>query len=185
MIVKQSKNWYTWLGKENLLLTLAKMRVCIILCMYGTQKGRVLYLLERERAGQVYSLCPHRQWLRMTQTSDTCVKRTASRLHQNRWKPPTHLYHFPTRPTSPQTPPPLRKSPHQIPTKITKHLMLWPSRPSSLATLQLIFRPKTHPVTTKTCRTHSSLPSRVKKGCHRLCVVRAGETEMVDGGTSL
>ena len=28
MIVKQSKNWYTWLGKENLLLTLAKMRVC-------------------------------------------------------------------------------------------------------------------------------------------------------------
>ena len=27
MIVKQSKNWYTWLGKENLLLTLAKMRV--------------------------------------------------------------------------------------------------------------------------------------------------------------
>lgn len=29
MIVKQSKNWYTWLGKENLLLTLAKMRVCI------------------------------------------------------------------------------------------------------------------------------------------------------------
>ena len=30
MIVKQSKNWYTWLGKENLLLTLAKMRVCIM-----------------------------------------------------------------------------------------------------------------------------------------------------------
>ena len=27
MIVKQSKNWYTWLGQESLLLTLAKMRV--------------------------------------------------------------------------------------------------------------------------------------------------------------
>ena len=27
MIVKQSKNWYTWLGRENLLVTLAKMRV--------------------------------------------------------------------------------------------------------------------------------------------------------------
>lgn len=27
MIVKQSKNWYTWLGQEGLLVTLAKMRV--------------------------------------------------------------------------------------------------------------------------------------------------------------
>ena len=27
MIVKQSKNWYTWLGQGNLLVTLAKMRV--------------------------------------------------------------------------------------------------------------------------------------------------------------
>lgn len=27
MIVKQSKNWYTWLGQNNLLVTLAKMRV--------------------------------------------------------------------------------------------------------------------------------------------------------------
>ena len=27
MIVKQSKNWYTWLGQGNLLVTLAKMKV--------------------------------------------------------------------------------------------------------------------------------------------------------------
>lgn len=27
MIVKQSKNWYTWLGQGSLLVTLAKMRV--------------------------------------------------------------------------------------------------------------------------------------------------------------
>jgi hypothetical protein len=27
MIVKQSKNWYTWLGQDGLVITLAKMRV--------------------------------------------------------------------------------------------------------------------------------------------------------------
>lgn len=30
MIVKQSKNWYTWLGSDNMLVTLAKMRVCVM-----------------------------------------------------------------------------------------------------------------------------------------------------------
>lgn len=30
MIVKQSKNWYTWLGQENLLVTLAKMKVSVL-----------------------------------------------------------------------------------------------------------------------------------------------------------
>ncbi len=29
MIVKQSKNWYTWLGQGNLLITLAKMKVSL------------------------------------------------------------------------------------------------------------------------------------------------------------
>lgn len=38
MIVKQSKNWYTWLGQENLLFTLAKMRVSGMgPCLCGVQ----------------------------------------------------------------------------------------------------------------------------------------------------
>lgn len=46
MIVKQSKNWYTWLGQEGLLITLAKMRVgvaylieCVCVCVPATKLG--------------------------------------------------------------------------------------------------------------------------------------------------
>ena len=127
-----------------------------------------------------------RQWLRMIQTSDTCEKRAMSRLHQNQLKVTLTIpHHFLIRPTSRQIPPLLRENLHKIPTKI-KRLMFWPSRPSPATPLQLILLPKTpHLVTTKTCRTHSSLPYRVRKGCrHRPCVVPVGEMEMVDGGTS-
>lgn len=34
MIVKQSKNWYTWLGRSSLLPTLAKLRVRISIQLY-------------------------------------------------------------------------------------------------------------------------------------------------------
>ena len=127
-----------------------------------------------------------RQWLRMIQTSDTCEKRVASRLHQNQPKVAlTVPHHFPIRPTSRQILPLLRENLHKIPTKI-KHLMFWPSRPSLATPLQLILLPKTpHLVMTKICRTHSSLPYRVRKGCHNQpSVVPVGEMEMVDGGTS-
>ena len=180
MIVKQSKNWYTWLGKENLLLTLAKMRVCMCTRIREGGEGEGENRLREEI--KIHCFCPHRQWLRMIQTSDTCIKRTASRFHQNQLKTPTHPHHFPTRPTFPQIPPPLRKDPYLIPTKI-KHLMLL-SQPSPV-TLHLILLPKTHPVMTKICRTHSNLPLCVRRGCHHLCVVHVGVMEMVEGGTSL
>jgi len=35
MVVKQSKNWYLWLGRESLILTLAKLKVSQnIYCYY-------------------------------------------------------------------------------------------------------------------------------------------------------
>ena len=58
MIVKQSKNWYTWLGRDGLLPTLAKLKVGegggVMVCVCGCVCGRVN--LQSDYISQGYTL---------------------------------------------------------------------------------------------------------------------------------
>ena len=102
MIVKQSKNWYTWLGKENLLLTLAKMRVSTTVCVCVCVHVHCMYVKSAIYTLKLFFFS--RPWLKMTQIFDTYTKKTVSKVHlQKQMKTTIPLKHSLIKLTFPQT----------------------------------------------------------------------------------